>query len=326
MKINLTHSGSTLCLIGLTAALVLISSGARAQSGEENIGTFSFLGQLNPDVKYENNLNVGPVACVPTAVANGLYYLEHNAAMEGKADPFTMDVGTYDAVNTLAQLMGTSYRVFINPNPPPPRIESGGTAIVSSALGLMKYLGPKGQNPAPTISVSGQYSSAADSWLGDGFGAPAFKDNFSKTTPTAAYLAAALNAQSAVEIGVQFGNYGGVSAIDFNPTGGHEMTLYGIDYNAMTGKGTIDFLDPFATDAFTVEGQITLDDGYLDIKYSPRKGQTIYGRIVDDMVEKINANGNGNGRNVPDGAATAVLLTGSLALLAGWRRRLLKYY
>jgi hypothetical protein len=318
MKINLSHSGSSLSLIGLTVAFLLNGSAAKAQSGEEPIGTFSFLGQLNPDVIYENNLKVGPVACVPTAVVNGLYYLEHNAAMEGKPDPFSMDVGTYTAVNTLAQLMGTSYRVFNNPNPPPPRIESGGTAIVSSALGLMKYLGPKGQNPAPTISVSGQYAAAADSWLGDGFGAPAFKDNFSKTTPTAAYLAAALNANDGVEIGVQFGNYGGVSAIDFNPTGGHEMTLYGIDFNAMTGKGTIDFLDPFATDAFTVQGKITLSDGYLDIQYSPRKGQTIYGRIVDDMVEKINANGNGGG-NVPDGAGTAVLLTSSFMLLVGLR-------
>jgi hypothetical protein len=321
MKINQSRVSCASALIGSTVLPLMIVPFCRAQSAEENIGTFSFLGQLNKAVTYENNVAVGPVACVPTAVANGLYFLQHNAAMEGQPDPFKEDAGTYDAVNTLAALMGTSYRVFINPDPPPRYSMSGGTPIVSSALGLMKYMSATGQNPAPTISVTGQYSKAAEVWLGTGFGEPAFVDNFSKATPTAAYLANALNANSAVEIGIQFGNYGGISAVDFNPTGGHEMTLYGIDFNPMTDKGTIDFLDPFAENAFTVQGKLSLSGGYLDVQYDSPDGKTIYGRIVDDMVEKINANGNGNGGgNVPDGGATSCLLAGTLLGVAGLRR------
>jgi hypothetical protein len=317
MKINLIHAGCSFSLIGFGSIILFSAPIASAQSGSEPIGTFSFLGQKNTEVTYENPLNVGPVACVPTAVANGLYYLEHNAAMEDKPDPFTADPGTYLAVNQLAQVMGTTHSVFNNPNPPPPRITSGGTTIVGSALGLMKYLSPQGQNPAPTISVTGQYSAAADSWLGDGFGEPSFANNFTKTTPTAGYLAAALNDNDGVEIGIQFGNFGGNSALNFNPTGGHEMTLYGIDFNPKTEKGTIDFLDPFGTSAYTAEGKLTLTDGFLYVQYDTEGGQTVFGRIVDDMVEKV---------NVPDRASTSCLLAGSLMILGAvgrgrWRTR-----
>ena len=289
---------------------LLFTVSVKAQSGSEDIGAFDFLGQLNKAVTYENNLDVGPVACVPTAVANGLYYLQHYAAMQGQPDPFTVSPGDYTAVNQLAQAMGTSYMVFINPNPPPPKVNSGGTDIAPSALGLMTYLSAKGQNPAPTVSVKGQYSPDCPlSWIGTGFGEKGFTQNFSKTTPTAAYIAAALNANDAVEIGVQFGNFGGNSALQFNPNGGHEMTVYDIDFNAKTEKGTIDFIDPFGTSAYTAQGALTLNDGTLYLQYTTQNGDKVFGRILDDVVE-----------SVPDHALTCYMLGGSLLVLGAYCR------
>jgi hypothetical protein len=316
MKINLIHSEPTLSLIASTSLVLSTAFTANAQSGSEDIGAFGFLGQLNKGVTYENNVAVGPVACVPTAVANGLFYLQHYAAMQDKPDPFTVTPDDYGAVNDLAAVMGTSYKVYFNPDPPPRYVMSGGTTIVDSALGLMKYLSPKGQNPAPTVSVTGQYMpNPPQGWLGDGSGAKSFADNFAQTIPTATYLANALNANDGVEIGIQFGNFGGTSALDFNPTGGHEVTLYDIDLNPKTERGTIDFIDPFGDSAFTVEGNLTLTDGFLYVQFKDKRGDSVFGRIVDDMVESV-----GPAAQVPDGAVTFCLLGGCVTGLGALRR------
>jgi hypothetical protein len=299
--------------LGAAALMVLSSaSSSSAQSGSESIGTFSFLGQNNTEVMYENTANVRPFACVPTAVANGLYYLEHNAAMEGQPDPFTVSPGNYTAVNVLAQAMNTTSTYYYNPNPPHQLLPTGGTTIAGAGLGLINYLSPGGKNPAPRVSVTGQYSpDTPGSWIGPGSGVEAFTENFAKTTPTAAYLAEALNENDGVEIGIQFGNFGGNSALTFNPTGGHEVTLYDIDFNAATERGSIEFIDPFGTSAYTVDGTLTLTDGFLYVKYQTQKGQTVFGRILDDMVESVNA---------PDGGMTSCLLGGGLAGLGALRR------
>jgi hypothetical protein len=204
--------------------------------------------------------------------------------------------------------MKTTSDVAFNPNPPPRYTGTGGTTIVGTATGLIDYLSPTGANPAPTVVVTGQLSPSTPlSWIGDGIATI----DFAQTSPTAAYLAQVLNANDGVEVGIQYGTFGGPSGITFNPTGGHEMTLQSIDFNAASGTGTIGFIDPDGTVAYALDGTVSLDDGFLYVTYKLDNGQTVFGRILDDTVESI---------SIPDSAMTSSLLGMSLLGLCVFRR------
>jgi hypothetical protein len=290
-----------------------IASATLAQTASESSGSMGMLYQNNTQVIFENPDRVRPVAFAPTAVANGLTYLENEAAAMSKPDPFTVSPDNYDAVNALAKAMNTTANTVFNPEPPPRYLISGGTTIAGMATGLENYLGEEGANPAPSVFITGQYSpNTPKSWLGNDIDTI----GFANTTPTASYLAQALEADDALEIGVQFGNFGGNSALNFNPTGGHELTVWDIDFNPDTGTGTIGFIDPDDRADDDQTGKLTLSDGYLYISYQLYSGQTVFGRIMDDMVESVSTP-----FAAPDGGMTSCLLAGGLIVLGAMRRR-----
>jgi len=227
-------------------------------------------------------------ACVPTATANGLTYLENymNFSLD-QPSPFTTTPNTYGQVNNLITAMGTT---------------ANGTTTANQFNGLLNYLSPGGANPAPTVRVTGQYSAATPA----GWGPPAAPTpQFMQTTPTAAYLASVLNANDGVEIGVQWGTIQNGSFSPYN--GGHELTLEAINMQA----GTITFMDPWGTSpngkdagstANSVQASLQLLNGFLVLTYpqnyvgpdlNTENGAAVgdlngqVARILDDTVEYV---------------------------------------
>lgn len=273
---------------GMAFALLALASSAKAQSGSENAAFFSYLGQGNTAVINGNGgqgQDVADNACVPTATANGLSYLQAYRQSIGKPAPLSF-TPSYTSVNNLISDMQTT---------------SGGTGIADAANGLVTYLGAGGSNPSPTVVVSGQYSADTPAnWLAGGFNA---NTNFEEATPTAQFLADHLNAHDAVEFTLQWGFLtDGAFSVG---QGAHEVTLVSIDMNA----GLISFIDPWGNginhadgSAVTVTATVQDLDGYLVVTYpidwvgpddntgattavGINVGQT--GRILDDMVQSV---------------------------------------
>ncbi|HTY89077.1 MAG TPA: hypothetical protein VMB80_16645 [Candidatus Acidoferrum sp.] len=309
---------------GLVALGLVIASVARAQSGSENTGLFSTLGQLNAGVTVANALNIQPNACVPTAVANGLAFLENYQLSIGQPDPLSF-TPTYASVNNLATAMGTynntyyqyydagNNLVYTSVNVRndaaaaalgavsfATRSNIGGTPTTWMFNGLQSYLGAGGANPSPTVSISGVVGGATPAgWLRGAFN-PGMNIALN-TIPTAAYLANALNSNFAVELTLEWGVFNGNV---WTSQGGHEVTLDAINLGN-AGTGTIQFLDPYGTSAGFINGTLTLNaDGYLYVSeqaaapadFNPSDLQdsepgavtpTLYGRIDVAMIESV---------------------------------------
>jgi len=241
--------------IGLTAVVLCsFASDVRAQSGSETLSDFGYLGQGNAAVN--GSQAVMNNSCVPTATANGLSYLENyfNFSLD-LPSPFTTSPNNYAAVNSLQGLMGTT---------------ALGTTVNGLFNGLQSYLMPGGANPAPTVSISGQYSSTTPGgWFSGGINGGL---NVAQASPTASFLANALNANDGVEVGIQWGAYSGNT---FTASGGgHMLTLYSINLG-VSGSGTIGFIDPWGTgtgnnagtSATVVNATVQLVNGFLYVTY-----------------------------------------------------------
>jgi hypothetical protein len=214
---------------------------------------------------------------------DGLTFLENYQLSISQPDPLSFSP-TYASVNNLATAMGTynntyyqyynaaTNLVYTSKNARndaaaialgavsyAQRDNIGGTPTTWMFNGLQSYLGAAGANPAPTISISGQIGGATPAgWLQG-----AFNPGMSlaqNTTPTAAFLANALNANYAVELTLEWGVFNGNTWVS---KGGHEVTLDAINLGN-DGTGTIQFLDPYDTSAVLMNGTLNLNaDGYL---------------------------------------------------------------
>ena len=301
-------------------ALSIIPAVARAQVGSETILYFGSIGQgaatvTNTNAAYmgvylPNSVPVGPNACVPTSVIGGLTYLEHYQNVTNDTDPFTVSPNSAAQLNNLATSMSTWNTT--NTTGPNQWTNVGGTSVPSAFNGLQSYLSATGNNPAPQVQISGQVSPAnpagfvAISPVNQTAGTYNAGMNIANVTPTATFMANALNANDGVEFGLQWGTYSGTT---FTPSGGgHFLTLQAI--NIVSGTGTISFFDPWGVNANPpsttngfVSATVTTVSGFLYVTYpitwtggdldtsnnaSPSEmmganGQT--GRILSVMVE-----------------------------------------
>jgi hypothetical protein len=304
----------------------------RAQSGSENYSIVTgqpggqLLGQLNASVN--GGQSVQNMSCVPTATADALSYLAAYQEVTYDTTPFTVTPNTYTAVNALQTDMGTT---------------SKGTSTTGQANGLNTYLTT--DNPAPTVTISGQVSQLETSGTIPGYGSGNFAAGITMQTanPTATFLANALNANDAVEVGILWGT---VSGTDFYPSGGeHELALNQINMSA----GTIGFVDPGGTSGIQQNGAVlaTMNiagwGSFLYLTYpllvsgpdylvpddlnlqnsqdlvDPDPNATAFGVndgetaiIIDDTIEAV-----------PEPSTIALLSIGALGIIIlGWRRHL----
>ena len=234
---------STFCRVDVLLGVVsyFCAVCAQAQSGSEalNYSYFAQLGQGNNAVVAGSGQAVANMACVPTATANALNYLANYAEFNlDLPSPFSTSPNSYAQVNNMVTAFGT---------------DDTGTTTGGQFTGLVNYLSPGGANPSPTVGVKGQYSPSAPA----GWGVPATSTaQFTRATPSASYLAQQLNANDAVEIGIQWGSIssGGSFVVG---RGAHELTLYQISLNGTSG--TISFLDPWGNNANNTAGSSALN-------------------------------------------------------------------
>jgi hypothetical protein len=219
-------------LLGVVLSLCAVC--AQAQSGSEaaNYSYFAQLGQGNNAIVTANTQAVANMACVPTATANGLNYLANYAEFNlDLASPFSTSPNSYAQVNNMITAFKT---------------DGSGTETGDQFTGLVSYLGAGGANPSPTVAVKGQYSPATPAgWTAQ----------FTQATPSASYLAQQLNANAAVELGIQWGTVSGGSFTIGR--GAHELTLYQISVSS-GGTGTISFIDPWGNNANNTAGSSAL--------------------------------------------------------------------
>ncbi len=200
----------------LLGALLSMTCVTQAQLSYTETGTFGLLDQNNANVSgaYGNN------GCAPTAIANGLIWLNNTyGPFNGAGGPLVMPGNaTYNTVTALGGLMGTT--------------AAGGTSISGEFTGLSKYIGtaPPGQGVFPPVIISGGQV------LG-GVGGFAQVQN-SKATPT--YLYNQLSSNNSVELGIDWGT--NFTSPTFT-NGGHELTLVGISINAAGNAGSVTLLD-----------------------------------------------------------------------------------
>ncbi len=220
-------------------ALLLNAPIVQAQSGSEDYSIVTgqpngqLLGQINASVN--GGQAVQNMSCVPTATADALSYLAAYQEVTYDTTPFTVSPNTYTAVNALQSDMNTTAR---------------GTSTTAQVNGLNTYLTT--DNPAPTVTISGQVSQLETSGTVPGYGSGNFAAgaNIQTANPTASFLANALNANDAVEVGILWGT---VSGNDFYPSGGeHELALNQINLNA----GSIGFVDPGGTSGIQQNGAV----------------------------------------------------------------------
>lgn len=302
------HMGARNILCALLLSLS-IEGVVFAQSGSETLGFFGNLGQGNASVNGSQALKNN--SCAPTAVANGLTYIENYFASVSRPDPFTTSPNTYTQLNNLQTAMGTG---------------TGGTPLNTLWSGLTNYLSAGGANPAPTLSLFGQQDLATVTGLGWGSQAGA-----TNVIPTASFLANNLNANNAVMLSIEWGSFSGNT---WTPVGGgHEITLQQIDI----GGGTIGFIDPWgpgvgnnagATSA-SVSGTVTTVAGYLYITYpiTIAGGADPADQTGTDGTTLIGANNGETARVIADTVVTpeptcvVLTLVGGIGLLMRRRRQ-----
>ena len=294
-------------------ALLWAATAVQAQSGSEPTGLFGQLSQLNTGVTAFNT-----TACGPTAVANGLIYL--NNAYGGNLFQ-NYNPNSYTTVNDLASAMGTGAGGT-----------SYGTSNPSLVSGLYSYIGASGLNPAPNVSIAGgQYI------VGNGTSIPAaIAGSFANVIPTAQTMANWLNANDAVEFMIQWGSYGGAGGTNWTPSGDqHFVTLTSLSLTS--GSGNLYFWDPWGSGTSSATATaalqrafVTTVNGYIyltgiaatDPTASPVEsgdnsdglphiatGET--GRIVADLAETV----------VPEPGTLALAALGGAGLWVALKRR-----
>lgn len=226
----------------LVAGLSVVGAapGAFAQSGSElaTSSDFGNTGQGDATIVGQYGQGLANNACVPTADANGMMYLQNYWEATYGQSLFAAPPSSGTAVNSLISDMGTT---------------ANGTTINGEFSGLQNYLAA---NPAPNVRVTGQYSPSIPSgWLTSSPAIPAgpYVQNVQNVTPTAQYLATALNANDGVEVGIQWGSLAN-NAFTTSGTGGHQLTLEQISWNSSTGTGTATFIDPWGSETSVAPG------------------------------------------------------------------------
>jgi hypothetical protein len=297
-------------LLGAVLLSLSVAPVARAQTGSENTSLFGTFGQLNAGVTVLNGILIGTNACVPTATVNGLTFLENYQLSISQPDPLTFSP-TYTSVNFLATAMNTqnnSYYVYTNaagnysgyysvnaPNNAAAALSNGvgyyvlanrgGTPTTSMFNGLQSYLSPTGNNPAPTVSISGQIAAATPTnWLSG-----TFSNGMNialNTTPTAGFLANALNTNAAVELTFEWGVFNTNGA--WVSLGGHEVTLESI---SMTNTaGAMQYLDPWGSSAVQTLGTVTNIGGYLYVTDTTTNIPFDYLEDTNDVYDPYDTN------------------------------------
>ena len=231
------------CFVSLTTALLSCAAfnlNAQVYTASEDYTLIStYLGQGNASVNggqvVQNN------SCVPTSTANGLAYLEaYQTQVLYNSDPFAVTPDNYTAVNALQTAMGTT---------------AAGTTTSGELNGLQNYLSTV--NPGSSVTISAQASLAEPaSFFGAGVNAGISLQN---ANPTAQFLANALNANDAVQLGILWGTISGGNSTNFTYNGGHFVSLDSLNLN--NGSGTIGILDPWGSggvNAGTSASQISL--------------------------------------------------------------------
>jgi hypothetical protein len=216
MQKTLTSRSFLIVLGG--ALLICAASKLSAQSylGSESYPGSAYNGQWTSGVTGSTTLLNND--CAPVATANGLSYLYSLHPSAFGANP-----GTSTAINSLVTDMHTSDAAG-----------NAGTSGPNAISGVQSYLAASGDSIASSQT-----------------GPTALNPN---NYPTAQLLANALNAGSAVQLGLLWGwtdvsgDYipGGNSGNFF---GGHFVSLTAINYNASTESGTVTIVDPWGTTA-----------------------------------------------------------------------------
>jgi hypothetical protein len=278
------------------------------------IGTPFALGQGNSAIVNAYSQAVANNACVPTATADGLAYLEAYQQSIGQGTPFSSTPNSYPTVNTLIADMGTT---------------SSGTTTTGQLNGLYNYLSAT----APGVTISGQVApleATMASFYGSGSFNSGYAANIQAANPTAQYLYSALSGNGAVQLGLLWGSYNSVAGT-FTSTGGHEVDLESIN----TSTKAMTFLDPWGstTGNAGTSGLLGVGATYTNITLSgssytlvyfnnpppdgDRTGGTEFGfptaataLILDDTVEIV-----------PEPTVLTLLGGGTLAMLARFRRK-----
>jgi hypothetical protein len=212
---------------GCAAVLTILAIGwtadAQTYSGSETGSFGTLLNQNNSS--YPNN------GCVPTAVAQGLSYLYNLSP-----NSFAVSPNNITAVNALGAAMGTT--------------DAAGTTYAGRVNGTGTYLTGAGDMASV---VGGQYASYYDNALTIGTTA----QNSMAANGVASFLANALNAKDGVEFALLWGTL--ASGSYTQGKGGHFVTLQSLSYDAGTGTGSVQFIDP--GDAQSWNGSLSLITG-----------------------------------------------------------------
>lgn len=310
--------------------------------GSEALSEFGSFGQGNAGINVANTLNIQPNACVPTAIADGLIFLENNQVADGHTDPFNVSQNNINVVNQLATLMGTEnnnftkvtnsagkafyYKNQYNGTAPGTQINApggpyyvvktyynvGGTALANMKPNLNTYLDTVNPSTLPTI-----YTSAT------------------ANVSSAYSLAQALNLNDAVQLTLTWGTNNATTG-KFVATGGaHEVDLQSIDFTNAT-SGIIGLVDPWGATqagglpsgtANYISAGVTLTNGGLYISGVFGDGDDVFGNYIGGG--ETGAGGQNAGamityelvESLPDGASTILLLSGSVLALQTIRRR-----
>jgi hypothetical protein len=303
----LQFSGTAAAMCALLS--VAFPAKAATYSGSETLADFGTkLNQnsatyVDPTVGGEN---VGPNACVPTAVAQGLSYLYTQ-----DASAFTVSPNNTAAIDALASAMTTAQN---------PTTGNFGTTYPNRVTGTTSYLTTA--NPSSAYVVSGQYDA---SYLNAATFGPTYRSAMGSAT-TAQFLANGLNSDWGVEFAIRWGTLAGT---DFTASGGgHFVTLQSISFNTATGTGEISFIDP-GDAAYVQDAALSVTSGgNLYVTYPAPADD-----VDDDEGEGVGLDGtaavapsggviiNDLAEALPDGGLTAGLLGASVLGLLALRRR-----
>jgi hypothetical protein len=261
----------------LSVALVL-SFWVGSLQAQTTILPTSYYGWLDQySMNTEHNF-VGDEACVPTSSTNAMTYLQNAfPSIYGTSLTGTTYSDWHDTDNILIDQMGTTV--------------AEGTYYDQFVYALQNYI------VVQKNFVNTQFSAMfpKDMWETP-YPDPTFNID---GHPTASFLSDALSEQAAVLISIEYSN-----------GGGHELLVNGLDWDAVTGTGTLYFIDPLDPSenyndpnpvdgpAKQTSGTLTLEGDHLKLDYLQYEGglpndgspydetsATLYGALVVAVPE-----------------------------------------